>query len=349
MSFSKYRVHPQDNGSVPSHGPPHAPNPPPPGPPLAPPHAPVIPHQVPVVVLAPLALPPVPVVPPPVPVRAKLLKPDPIKDAKEFLDSLEQIQFYLQMPEFSTGHSDDSLTTDAINLEASRAWEGQLRMAVKDGNLCFFTSLLSIFNIVQGKSESILEYRSCFDCKVIIPSFLLVVLFLRALHSWYATIFEQYWSRFKPIKTATLDSIVSDVTFHNGFTVVDSKKKPPGSRLPAAASANTNSNQKANTNSNQKGNVWQMPVEWLAQYGIKGIKGRWMRAMAGTGICPICHRDELPRHVPTQCPLLAQLGLKLVTCPPVANLPPPGTFSRACSDSVWLCCGGRWFFQIWFL
>jgi hypothetical protein len=81
-------------------------------------------------------------------------------------------------------------------------------------------------------------------CKVIIPSFLLVMLFLRALHSQYASIFEQYWSRFKPIETATLDSLVSDVTFHDGFTVVDYKKKPPGSRLPATASATTNSDQK---------------------------------------------------------------------------------------------------------
>ena len=136
------------------------------------------------------------------------------------------------MPEFSTGHSNNSLTTDALNLNASRAWEGQLQMAVKDGTLCFlfknkgalfhgrgfemlatlmqhcrpdsvsnaFTSLLSIFNDVQGESESILEYRSRFDgltmelarCKVIIPSFLLVMLFLRALHGQYATIFEQY-------------------------------------------------------------------------------------------------------------------------------------------------------------
>jgi hypothetical protein len=122
---------------------------------------------------------------------------------------------------------------------------------------------------------------------------------------------------------ATLDSIVSDVTFHDEFTVADSKKKPPGSRLPAAASANTNSNHKANTHTNQKGKVWQTPFEWLAQYGMKGIKGQWTRAMVGTGICPICHRDKLPCHVPTQCLLLAQLGLKLVTCPPVANLPPP--------------------------
>ena len=285
------------------------------------------------------------------PVRAELLKLDPIKDARGFLDSLEQIQFYLRMPEFSTGHSDDSLTTDAINLEASQAWQGQLRMAVKDGNLCFlfenkgalfhgrgfemlatlmqhcrpdsvsnaFTSLLSIFNDVQGESESILEYRSCFDgltmelarCKIIIPSILLVMLFLRALHSWYATIFEQYRSRFKPIETATLDSIISDVTFHDGFTVVDSKKKPPGSRLPAAALANTNSDQKANTNTNQKGNVWQTPFEWLAQYGMKGIKGRWTHAMASTGICPICHPGRTPLTCSYPVPAPGSVGSKV--------------------------------------
>ena len=180
---------------------------------------------------------PLPLVPPPAPigpVRAELLKLDPIKDAKGFLDSLETIQFYLRMPEFSTGHADNSLTTDVLNVEASRAWEGQLRLAVKDGSLKFlfenkgslyhgrrfkmlaalmqhchpdsvsnaFSSLLSIFNNVQGDNESIIEYRSRFDgltlelsrCKVTIPSFLMVMLFLRALHGRYSVIFEQYRS-----------------------------------------------------------------------------------------------------------------------------------------------------------
>jgi hypothetical protein len=40
----------------------------------------------------------------PLGICAELLKLDPIKKAKAFLDSLEQIQFYLHMPEFSTGH-----------------------------------------------------------------------------------------------------------------------------------------------------------------------------------------------------------------------------------------------------
>jgi hypothetical protein len=63
-----------------------------------------------------------------------------------------------------------------------------------------FTSLLSLFNDVQGNSESILEYRSRFDgltlelarCKVVIPSILLVMLFLRALHGCYTVIVEQF-------------------------------------------------------------------------------------------------------------------------------------------------------------
>ena len=137
MSFSKFGVHQQDFGSVPVQGPPHAPPPPPPGPPAAPPPAPSVPRQVPVGVLVPLAPPPVPAVPPQVPVRAKLLKLDPFKDVKGFLDSLEKIQFYLCMLEFSTGHNDNSLTTDANNLDSSRAWEGQLRLAVRDGTLLF--------------------------------------------------------------------------------------------------------------------------------------------------------------------------------------------------------------------
>ena len=298
-----------------------------------------------------------------------------MKDAKAFLDSFEQIQFYLRMPDFSTGHADGALVTDAGNREASRLWEGHLRLAVQGGTLRFlfenkgtlfhgrgfemidalilhcrpdsvsnaFNSLLSIFNDVQGDSESLLEYRSRFDgltlelqrCKVVIPPILLVMLFLRALHSRYVAIVDQFRSRSKDIETATLDAIVSDASFHDGFIEVPYKKsKPPyspGPRVPAAASATTNSD--------RQGKVWQTPFEWLSQYGEKGIKGRWTRALAGTGICPICHKAELPRHVPLQCPLLASLNLKLVTCPPAgpstpapsppAPAPHPGGFSAS--------------------
>ncbi len=193
----------------------------------------------------------------PLGIHAELLKLDPIKDAKAFLNSLEQIQFHLRMPEFFTGHTNASLITNLGNQEASWVWEGQLHLAVWDGTLRFlfenkgtqfhgrgfemfatlmqhccpdtvsnaFASLLLLFNDVQGKSEPILEYWSQFDsltlelarCKVMIPLILLVMLFLCALYGWYSVIVHQFRSCFKPIKTATLDSIVSDVSYHNGF------------------------------------------------------------------------------------------------------------------------------------
>jgi hypothetical protein len=136
----------------------------------------------------------------------------------------------------------------------------------------------------------------------------MVMLFLHVFHGryWYEENVNQFWMRFKPIETTTLDLIVSDVTYHNGFQVVDhSKKGKPGSGsgpcMPAATSVNTNSD--------CQGKAWQSPFKWLTQYGIKGIKGRWMHTMAGTGIRPICHCNKLPCHVPTQCPLLAKLNL----------------------------------------
>ncbi len=88
-----------------------------------------------------------------------------------------------------------------------------------------FTSLLLLFKNDHRESESILEYQSRLDglalklawCKVMIPSILLIMLFLCALHGWYSIIMDQFRSRFKPIKTATLDSIVSDMSYHDGF------------------------------------------------------------------------------------------------------------------------------------
>jgi len=95
-----------------------------------------------------------------------------------------------------------------------------------------------------------------------------------------------------------------------GSSVDKKGKSASGPRAPAAASANTN------TNTDSQGKIWRNPFEWLAKYNEKGIKTRWTKALAGTGICPICHKDELPPHVPAQCPLLAELNLKLTQCHP---------------------------------
>ncbi len=99
------------------------------------------------------------------------------------------------MPKFSHGHANLSLTMYATNLDTSRTWAGQLCLMVKHGNHHFLfenkgslyhghgfempaaliqhcrpdlvsnaiTSLLSIFNDIQGDGESILEYQAQFD------------------------------------------------------------------------------------------------------------------------------------------------------------------------------------------
>jgi hypothetical protein len=272
-----------------------------------------------------------------------------LKDPKAFIDNWDLIQYYLCVPEFSMGCMDDALVTDSTNLEASCMWEGQLCLAVKDGLLHYlfenkgglyngrdfemlevlsqhcrpdlvanaFTSLLLLFNNVQGNNEPILQYLSCFDgiiiellrCKVAIPQILMVMLFLRAIHSHYSDLLYQFCTCFKSIKTATINSIVDDIVYHDGFTVHERKTaKTPASapRRPATASANMD----------QKGTVWQMPFEWLSKsFRKNAIKTHWICALAGTGICPICHCEDKPWHVPTKCPLLKELNLQLDVVP----------------------------------
>jgi hypothetical protein len=72
-----------------------------------------------------------------------------------------------------------------------------------------------------------------------------------------------------------------------------------------------------------------LPFEWLSTCSLKGIKTRWNRAIAGTGICPICHRAEKLWHVPANCPLLKELNLKLVSGPPSLAPGPAPTPSPA--------------------
>jgi hypothetical protein len=161
------------------------------------------------------------------------------------------------------------------------------------------------------------------QCKVAIPQILLVMLFLWALHSRYSDLLEQFCTCFKSIEHATIDSIVDDVMYHNGFTLHKRKgAKPPTSApcVPAAASANTD----------QKGNVWHTPFEWLSKsFSKKSIKIRWTRALAGTGICPICHCKDKPWHIPPNCPLLKELHLKLEVTPSDPTVQPAAQQSTA--------------------
>jgi hypothetical protein len=54
----------------------------------------------------------------------KVLKLEPIKDTKAYLDVLGIIEFYLCKPEFSTNHADGKLIMTASNLKVSCLWEG---------------------------------------------------------------------------------------------------------------------------------------------------------------------------------------------------------------------------------
>ena len=107
----------------------------------------------------------------------------------------DEIDFHLRSDKYCTRQLDDKLITDPTNAEASRYWEGRLRIAVKNGGLRFlfentgsrfhgkgfemidvlnhhchpdsvtnaFTILMSLFNDVQGDSEPIVEFRSRFN------------------------------------------------------------------------------------------------------------------------------------------------------------------------------------------
>ncbi len=104
-----------------------------------------------------------------------------------------------------------------------------------------FSTLMSLFNDSMGDSEDIIAFRSRFDglinemswCKIVIPHLLVVMFFLRSLHSRYSPLLDQFRSRARPLETASLDSIVSDVRFHDEFTVVGKDNKPKGPKAAA--------------------------------------------------------------------------------------------------------------------
>jgi hypothetical protein len=183
------------------------------------------------------------------------------------------IEVYLWDPDFSPGLVDSAFVTTSSNFEASCLWEGQLCLAVKDGELQFlfenkdniyngcglemlaalnaychpdfianaFSSLLSIFNELQGENKPILAFRSRFDCiilemarcKVVIPPLLLVMLFLRVLHSQYLDIVEQFRTWHKSLETTSIEMIIADVTYHNKFILKEPCCQDKSSKTPS--------------------------------------------------------------------------------------------------------------------
>jgi hypothetical protein len=164
---------------------------------------------------------------------AELFKLPLIADTKAYLNLSSILQYYLHRPKFSTQCSDDALITDSRNAKASSYWEGQIRVAVQEGSLCLlfeskgllyngkgfemlavlnqhchpdlvanaFMTLMSNFNDNMSKSEDIMAFQLRFNgmlnemsrCKIFIPPMLMVMSFLRLLHSCYETILNQFW------------------------------------------------------------------------------------------------------------------------------------------------------------
>ncbi len=88
-------------------------------------------------------------------------------------------------------------------------------------------------------------------------------------------------------------------------------------------------------NVDKQGKDWTYPYEWLATYGIRGIKKQLMQAISSTGFCPICHRDD-KKLAPANCPLLKELNVSPF---PGGRLPVAHDASAAGSLPCCNCCG----------
>jgi hypothetical protein len=120
-----------------------------------------------------------------------------------------------------------------------------------------------------------------------------------------------------------IEMVIADATYHDKFILKETRRhekfsKPP-SLIPLTSAAHTDN----------AGTVWSSPFNWLCKgYGDKGICTHWKKALGETGICPICHRDNL-KYVPKNCALLKSLHLKLIHVAPVASTPAPAPAASA--------------------
>jgi hypothetical protein len=123
------------------------------------------------------------------------------------------------------------------------------------------------------------------QCKITIPPILLVMFFLWSLHPCYEALLKQLHSWYKSLESASLDSIVADIRYHDKFNLVglDNKKSPAG-KTPRADTAATNVD--------KQGKEWNNPLEWLSTLQANSFKKWQKQALAGNGICPICHRVD---------------------------------------------------------
>ncbi len=134
---------------------------------------------------------------------------------------------------------------------------------------------MSLFNDSVTNSKENLAFCLHFNgmvndtvqCKITTPPILLLMFFLRALHPRYKDLLEQFYSWCKSLESASLDSIVMEVRYHNEFKLVGSdNKKSPAGKTPRAATAATNVN--------RQGKEWHNLFEWLCMLHINHLKKR---------------------------------------------------------------------------
>jgi hypothetical protein len=177
-----------------------------------------------------------------------------------------------------------------------------------------FTTLLALFNNTQGKKESIHEFCSRFEghlgalCQslVAIPLILQVMLFLRAMHACYGNLLTQFALKQKDLSLASIDLVVLDAKVVDEFTVVGAGGKPkPGTPSPSPCSPAA-----ASVMTDGEGKRYRTPFEWLGTYNPGSITTRWRKSLGGNFHCAFCNGKE--KHHPLKCPLLGELGLKLI-------------------------------------
>jgi hypothetical protein len=285
----------------------------------------------------------------------------PIKTGGDYLQTRDLVLFWLCSPGFSTACLDELLLMDARNALASQFWESQLQTALKDGPVRFlfknmgstfygkgfemlqvledhfhpssisnsFTTLLALFNDTQGEKGSIHEFRSRFEghmgalsCSLVaIPPILEVMLFLWGMHSCYQDLLSQFASKHTDLSLATIDSIVADARFMDEFVVVGGKTKP-GVQGPSPHSLSV-----ALVVTNKEGKEFHTPWEWLASYDLSAVTSQWRRFLWGSFYCTFCNRNN--KHHPLKCPLLVELGLKIIEAGGQGGGAMPGSSSGA--------------------
>jgi hypothetical protein len=130
------------------------------------------------------------------------------------------------------------------------------------------------------------------------------MLFLRAIHSRYQGILNQFVSKQKDLLAALIDSVVANTKFMDEFSTVGVNGKairPTSTPCSlAAATAVTDRNGKEHCS----------PWEWLSTFKLSSILSCWRRSLKGGFYCSFCHSKD--KHHPLKCPMLAELNLKLI-------------------------------------